>query len=43
VLERTGHFYWAFVLVTVIALTGMISWVFLVGAVEPVTWQSKSA
>ena len=43
VLERTGHFYWAFVLVTVIALTGMISWVLLVGVVEPVIWQSKSA
>jgi MFS transporter, ACS family, D-galactonate transporter len=43
VLERTGHFYWAFVLVTVIALTGMISWVLLVGVVEPVIWQRKSA
>jgi MFS transporter, ACS family, D-galactonate transporter len=43
VLERTGHFYWAFVIVTAIALTGMISWVFLVGAVEPVIWQRKSA
>src|SRR5208282_3343506 len=29
VLERTGHFYWAFVIMTGIALAGMASWVFL--------------
>lgn len=41
VLERTGQFYWAFVIVTGIALAGMASWFFLVGRVEPVIWESK--
>jgi len=42
VLDRTGHFYWAFAILTVLALTGAVSWVFLVGRVEPVVWQRKA-
>jgi MFS family permease len=42
VLDRTGHFYWAFAILTVLALTGAASWVFLVGPVEPVVWQRKA-
>ena len=42
VLDRTGHFYWAFAILTVLALTGAASWVFLVGRVEPVVWQRKA-
>ena len=42
VLDRTGHFYWAFAILTVLALTGASSWVFLVGRVEPVVWQRKA-
>jgi len=38
VLDRTGHFYWAFAILTAVALTGTASWVFLVGPVEQVTW-----
>jgi ACS family D-galactonate transporter-like MFS transporter len=38
VLERTGHFYWPFAIVTIIALMGAASWVFIVGPVKPVTW-----
>jgi MFS family permease len=38
VLERTGHFYWAFAIVTAVALTGTASWVFLVGPVKQVFW-----
>lgn len=41
VLQRTGHFYWAFAILTAVALTGTASWVFLVGRVEPVTWHKK--
>jgi ACS family D-galactonate transporter-like MFS transporter len=41
VLQRTGIFYWAFVIVTGIALAGMASWIFLVGPVEPVIWERK--
>lgn len=38
VLDRTGHLYWAFVILTCVALTGTMSWVFLVGRIEQVIW-----
>lgn len=41
VLQRTGQFYWAFVIMAGIALAGMTSWLFLVGPVEPVIWERK--
>jgi len=41
VLERTGHFYWAFGILTAVALAGTTSWVFLVGPVEQVVWHRK--
>lgn len=41
VLERTGHFYWAFAIMTGFALAGMVSWVFVIGPVEPVIWDRK--
>jgi MFS transporter, ACS family, D-galactonate transporter len=43
VLERTGHFYWPFAIVTAIALMGAASWVFIVGPVKPVTWPRVDA
>jgi MFS family permease len=41
VLDRTGHFYWAFAILTAVALTGTASWVFLIGPIEQVTWHGK--
>ncbi|MFZ0737229.1 MAG: MFS transporter [Candidatus Acidiferrales bacterium] len=41
VLERTGHFYWAFAITTSIGILGTASWVFLVGPVEQVIWGRK--
>src|SRR5450631_428653 len=41
VLERTGHFSWAFVIMTAVALSGAASWFFVVGPVEPVIWAAK--
>lgn len=38
VLERTGHFYWPFAILTLVALSGTSSWLFLVGPVREVTW-----
>jgi ACS family D-galactonate transporter-like MFS transporter len=38
VLQRTGHFHWAFAIMTTVALLGTASWVFLVGRVEQVAW-----
>jgi ACS family D-galactonate transporter-like MFS transporter len=41
VLQRTGHFYWAFFIVAGVALAGAASWIFLVGRVEPVIWDRR--
>ncbi len=39
VVDRTGEFYWAFVLVGVVALLGSLVWLFWVGPIEPVQWE----
>ncbi len=41
VVERTGHFFWAFVAAAAVLLAGAMSWAFVVGPVEQVQWQSK--
>ncbi len=38
VVARTGHFYFAFAILTTVALAGTLTWAFLVGPVEQVTW-----
>ena len=39
VLQRTGQFYWAFVILAAVAFAGTASWYFLVGPIQPVTWR----
>jgi MFS transporter, ACS family, D-galactonate transporter len=41
VVQRSGHFLWAFVIATAFALGSAASWIFLVGRVEPVVWKRK--
>jgi MFS transporter, ACS family, D-galactonate transporter len=41
VLDRTGHFYWPFAILSVAALLGSLSWLFLVGPVREVTWPAR--
>jgi ACS family D-galactonate transporter-like MFS transporter len=41
VLQRTGQFFWAFVIMTAIAWTGTAAWIFFVGPVEPVIWRTS--
>jgi ACS family D-galactonate transporter-like MFS transporter len=41
VVQRTGHFFWAFAATAVVLLAGALSWAFVVGPVEPVQWESK--
>ena len=41
VLDRTGQFYWAFAILTAVAIVGTLCWFFLVGPVEPVVWHKK--
>jgi MFS family permease len=38
-LDRTGHFYWAFFIATAVAWIGALSWIFVVGAVVEVDWE----
>jgi MFS transporter, ACS family, D-galactonate transporter len=41
VVDRTGHFFWAFVVAATVLLVGSLSWVFVVGRVEPVVWRES--
>jgi MFS transporter, ACS family, D-galactonate transporter len=41
VVERTGHFFWAFAVCSAVVLVGAASYAFLLGRVEPVEWVSQ--
>jgi MFS transporter, ACS family, D-galactonate transporter len=41
VVERTGHFFWAFAVTAGVLLGGAMSWAFVVGRVELVQWDIK--
>jgi ACS family D-galactonate transporter-like MFS transporter len=38
---RTGHFYWPFLITSVIAWIGALHWVFVVGPIEAVAWKMQ--
>jgi ACS family D-galactonate transporter-like MFS transporter len=42
VLERTGHFAWAFLITAGVELLAAVFWGFVLGPVEPVVWRSKT-
>ena len=39
VVDRTGQFFWAFIIAGAVALTGMIGWVVIIGRVSPLDWR----
>jgi ACS family D-galactonate transporter-like MFS transporter len=41
ILERTGEFFWAFAITSAVTLLGAASYIFLVGQVEPIKWQTR--
>lgn len=43
VLQRTGRFFWAFLIVAAVALIGAAAIVFLIGPIAQVSWRRKSA
>src|ERR1700720_4070607 len=43
VVDRTGMFFWAFIITAVIALLGSLSWIFIVGALQQVDWATRPA
>lgn len=42
VVDRTGEFFWAFVIACAIALSGMIAWGFVIPRVAPLAWPKVS-
>jgi len=42
VLERTGHFAWAFLITAGVELLAAVFWGLVLGPVEPVLWQGKT-
>jgi ACS family D-galactonate transporter-like MFS transporter len=43
ILDRTGHFEWAFVITGAVACIGAVGWGLIVGRVEPVDWERRAA
>ena len=41
VVQRTGHFSWAFVILAAVSMIGVLIWIFLIGPVEPVVWHTR--
>ena len=42
-VDRTGHFWWAFFITAIVAGIGAVSWQFIVGPIEPVDWERIAA
>ena len=42
-LQRTGQSFWPFLIVTFMLWTGALSWIFVIGQVEPVEWSPATA
>jgi MFS transporter, ACS family, D-galactonate transporter len=38
-LDRTGHFYWAFFITAAVVWIGAVSWIFVVGPIQEVDWE----
>jgi ACS family D-galactonate transporter-like MFS transporter len=38
ILDRTGHFFWAFAVTASVSCVCALCWIFLVGPIEPVKW-----
>ena len=41
VVDRTGKFFWTFIITAVIASLGSLSWIFIVGALRQVDWSTS--
>ena len=40
-VEKTGHFFWPFAVTGVITWIGSLSWIYVVGPIEPVNWPKE--
>src|SRR5467141_3956094 len=41
IVERTGNYFWVFVITSGVTLLGAAAWVFVVGPVKPVAWSTS--
>lgn len=41
ILDRTGHFFWAFAAAAAFCILGVFTWIRLVSPVEPIVWAQK--
>jgi ACS family D-galactonate transporter-like MFS transporter len=42
-VDRTGYFFWPFLVVCALSVIGSLSWLFVVGPIEPVSWPDRLA
>lgn len=40
-VQNTSHFFWAFAVTGIVAFAGALSWIYIVGPIEPVDWRSS--
>ena len=43
VVDKTGQFFWAFIITATIALLGSLSWIFIVASLRQVDWPTRLA
>jgi MFS family permease len=43
VVNRTGHFLWAFAITALVAIVGSLSWIFGIGSVKQVVWAQSTS
>ena len=41
-LDRTGNFFWPFLIVSIVLWIGALSWIFIVGPIEPIDWTQRN-
>jgi MFS family permease len=43
IVQRTGNFFWVFVITSVVTVLGAAAWIFVVGPIKPVAWSHHQA
>jgi ACS family D-galactonate transporter-like MFS transporter len=40
IVQRTGNFFWVFVITSIVTVLGAAAWIFVVGPIKPVVWSN---
>ena len=43
IVQRTGNFFWVFVITSIVTVLGAVAWIFIVGPIKPVAWSHHPA